>query len=186
MRPRSPTSSATSERGLVDPAEAENARVEAARRLLAAARRREAPDAAMADESFRRRAVGHRLLAYRRSADQPPALFGRRPAPTCRPSPLRRASRRRRDGTWSSPRRWRRSRSTSPPTRTTARGYEVVSPVYMQMGRFSDEVRGYSTAIRTLGETAQRLENLGEAQVAAADGIVTADARIVIDRALAK
>jgi cytochrome c-type biogenesis protein CcmH len=169
-------------RGLVDPAEAENARIEAARRLLAA-RRRAAPDAAMADGTFRRRAAAIAVLVGVPLISLPLYLAVGRPDMPAQPLAARQQE---------APEDMEFAQALAKIEKHLAanpddgRGWEVVSPFYMQMGRFSDAVRGYSTAIRTLGETAQRLESLGEAQVAAADGIVTADARIVIDRALAK
>jgi cytochrome c-type biogenesis protein CcmH len=65
------------------------------------------------------------------------------------------------------------------------RGYEVVGPVYMSVGRYDDAVRAFASAARILGETPARLENWGEATVAAADGVVTAEAKALFDRALA-
>jgi cytochrome c-type biogenesis protein CcmH len=169
-------------RGLVDPAEAENARVEAARRLLAA-RRRAAPDAAMADGTFRRRVAAIIVLVGVPLVSLPLYLAVGRPDMPAQPLAARQKE---------APEDMEFAQALAKIEKHLAanpddgRGWEVVSPFYMQMGRFPDAVRGYSTAIRTLGETAQRLENLGEAQIAAADGIVTADARTVIERALVK
>ena len=56
-----------------------------------------------------------------------------------------------------------------------ARGYEVVAPVYLRLGRFEDAVRARRNALGYGGETAQRQADLGEALAAAANGIVTAD-----------
>jgi cytochrome c-type biogenesis protein CcmH len=64
------------------------------------------------------------------------------------------------------------------------RGWEVLAPVYAKVGRYDDSVRAWGAAIDRLGETAERLQGLGEAMVAAAGGIVTADAKSVFDRAL--
>lgn len=64
-------------------------------------------------------------------------------------------------------------------------GWEVIAPVYMRMGRFADATRAYANAVRLLGSTAPREANLGEARVALANGLVTADARAAFERALA-
>jgi cytochrome c-type biogenesis protein CcmH len=64
------------------------------------------------------------------------------------------------------------------------RGWEVLAPVYMRAGRFNDAVRARSNALRLLGATADREADLGEAMVAAANGMVTAEAKAVFDRAL--
>jgi cytochrome c-type biogenesis protein CcmH len=63
-------------------------------------------------------------------------------------------------------------------------GWQVIAPVYMRMGRFNDAVRARANAARLLGATAEREADLGEAQVAAANGIVTADAKATFERSL--
>ena len=63
------------------------------------------------------------------------------------------------------------------------RGWEVLAPVYMRLGRFADAASAYHQAIR-LGDDAPLLRaEFGEALVAMADGVVTADARAEFDRA---
>ena len=65
-----------------------------------------------------------------------------------------------------------------------ARGWEVIAPVYIKMGRFNDAVRARANILRILGSTAPREAELGEAQVAAANGVVTAEAKQSFERAL--
>src|SRR5829696_55885 len=65
------------------------------------------------------------------------------------------------------------------------RGWEVLAPVYLRTGRFDDAVKARRNALRLLGPTAVREAELGQAMVAAADGVVTADARAAFDRAAA-
>lgn len=65
------------------------------------------------------------------------------------------------------------------------RGWEVVAPVYMRLGRFEDAVKARRNAVRLLGATAEREADLGEALVAAANGVVTAEAKAAFERALA-
>lgn len=65
------------------------------------------------------------------------------------------------------------------------RGWEVVAPVYMRMGRYDMAVRARQNALRYLGETAERQTDLGEALAGAANGIVTAEAKQAFERALA-
>jgi cytochrome c-type biogenesis protein CcmH len=65
------------------------------------------------------------------------------------------------------------------------RGWEVVAPVYMRLGRFDDAVKARANALRLNGETAERQADYGEALVAAANGVVTKDARAAFDRAQA-
>jgi cytochrome c-type biogenesis protein CcmH len=61
----------------------------------------------------------------------------------------------------------------------------VLAPVYLRLGRFDDAVTARRHAIEFGGETAQRRADLGEALVAAGNGIVTADAKQAFDRAVA-
>jgi cytochrome c-type biogenesis protein CcmH len=65
-----------------------------------------------------------------------------------------------------------------------ARGYEVLAPVYLRLGRFDDAVNARRKLLALSGENAERQSDLGEALTAAANGIVTADAKTVFDRAL--
>jgi cytochrome c-type biogenesis protein CcmH len=65
------------------------------------------------------------------------------------------------------------------------RGWEVLAPVYLRLGRFDEAVAARRHALRLLGATATRETDLGEALVAQANGIVTQDARGSFERALA-
>jgi len=65
------------------------------------------------------------------------------------------------------------------------RAWEVLAPVYMRVGRFDDAVRAWSNVIALNGSNAEREANFGEAKVAAANGVVTGDAKAAFDRALA-
>jgi cytochrome c-type biogenesis protein CcmH len=64
------------------------------------------------------------------------------------------------------------------------RGWEVVAPVYLQLQRYDDAVQARRNALRLLGETADRQSSLGEALVGVADGLVTADAKRAFERAV--
>ena len=66
-----------------------------------------------------------------------------------------------------------------------SRGYEVLAPVYLQLGRFDDAVSARRKVLALGGETADRQADLGEALTAAANGIVTADAKSAFERAVA-
>jgi cytochrome c-type biogenesis protein CcmH len=65
------------------------------------------------------------------------------------------------------------------------RGWEVLAPVYMRLGRFDDAVTAWRNTIRLSGSNASREANYGEAVVATANGAVTAEARAAFERALA-
>jgi cytochrome c-type biogenesis protein CcmH len=66
------------------------------------------------------------------------------------------------------------------------RGYEVLAPVYMRLGRYDDAVKASEAALRLNGETPERLARYGEALVDAAGGEVTAQARHEFEAATAK
>ncbi len=65
------------------------------------------------------------------------------------------------------------------------RGWEVIAPVYLRLGRVEDAVKARRNALKFNGETAERVTQLGEALVAAANGVVTTDAKAAFDRAVA-
>jgi cytochrome c-type biogenesis protein CcmH len=64
------------------------------------------------------------------------------------------------------------------------RGWEVIAPVYMRLGRYEDAAKARANALRLLGPTAQRESDLGEALVAVDNGIVTPDAKAAFDAAI--
>lgn len=64
------------------------------------------------------------------------------------------------------------------------RGWDVLAPVYLRIGRANDAVTAYRNAIRILGSTTARQAGLGEAIAASAGGIVTSDARLAFEAAL--
>jgi cytochrome c-type biogenesis protein CcmH len=65
------------------------------------------------------------------------------------------------------------------------RGWEVLAPVLFKLGRYDDAVRAFRNALTYNGETAARHGNLGEALAAAASGVITAEARAEFERARA-
>lgn len=65
-----------------------------------------------------------------------------------------------------------------------ARGFEVVAPVYMRAERFEDAAKAWRRVIALSGETAQRQADLGEALVAAGNGLVSSEARAAFEAAL--
>ena len=64
------------------------------------------------------------------------------------------------------------------------RGWELMAQIYLRQGRFEDAKQAYANALRLLGSTAERETNFGVAVVAAADRMVTADAKAAFQRAL--
>ncbi|GAC1500859.1 MAG: c-type cytochrome biogenesis protein CcmI [Bradyrhizobium sp.] len=68
---------------------------------------------------------------------------------------------------------------------TDGRGWSVLAPVLLRLGRFDDAVRAYRNSITYNGDSAERRSDLGEAMAAAAGGVVTADAKAEFERGLA-
>ena len=66
-----------------------------------------------------------------------------------------------------------------------ARGWEVIAPVYLRLGRYDDAVKARRNVLRLSGESAARQADLGEALVGTANGVVTAEAKSAFERALA-
>ena len=64
------------------------------------------------------------------------------------------------------------------------RAWEVLAPVYMRLGRYDDAVRAFRNSLSLNGSNAAREADLGEAMVLAANGVVTAEAKTQFDRAL--
>jgi cytochrome c-type biogenesis protein CcmH len=63
-------------------------------------------------------------------------------------------------------------------------GWDVLAPIYFRTARLGDAELAYRNAIRLSGPTAARLSGLGETLVAASDGIVTEDARSAFEEAV--
>ncbi len=56
-------------------------------------------------------------------------------------------------------------------------GWDLLAPIYFRAMRLADAERAYRNAIRLLGTSPERLTGLGETLIASNDGIVTEDAR---------
>jgi len=65
------------------------------------------------------------------------------------------------------------------------KGWEIIAPVYLRLGRFDDAVKARRIALRLNGASAERETALGEALVFAANGLVTAEAKAAFERAVA-
>ena len=65
------------------------------------------------------------------------------------------------------------------------RGWEVIAPIYLRLGRFDDAVKARRNALRINGETAERQAALGGALVFAANGVVTAEAKAAFEKSVA-
>jgi cytochrome c-type biogenesis protein CcmH len=68
---------------------------------------------------------------------------------------------------------------------TDGRGWKVLAPVLLRIGRYDDAVRAYRNSITYGGDSASNRADLGEAIAAAGGGVVTAEAKAEFDHALA-
>jgi cytochrome c-type biogenesis protein CcmH len=57
------------------------------------------------------------------------------------------------------------------------KGWEVIAPVYLKLGRYADAATAYANAVRLQGESVKLLAGLAEASMLAHDGIVSDEAR---------
>ena len=66
-----------------------------------------------------------------------------------------------------------------------ARGWTVIAPIYVRLGRLDDAQRAYANILRIKGPDAEAYAGLGEAQIHAASGTVTAEAKKSFEQAVA-
>lgn len=64
------------------------------------------------------------------------------------------------------------------------RGWEIIAPIYLRVGRIDDAVAARENAIRFLGSNAERETALGETLAAAASGKISPEAAAAFERAL--
>jgi cytochrome c-type biogenesis protein CcmH len=167
--------------GLIGAAEAEAARVEVSRRLIAAADAAQSEAMPAPGATFRRRAAAIGVLVALPVIGA--ALYLALGSPDLPGQPLA-------------------SRASAPLQNRSldnlvaqveahleknpddGRGWEVVGPVYMRLGRFEDAVKARRNALRLNGASATREADLGEALMGEANGVVTGEAKAAFERAL--
>jgi cytochrome c-type biogenesis protein CcmH len=167
-------------RGLIRPAEAEEARAEIGRRILRAGKA-EAGGHAPIHSQWGRMLAGAAVLAVPLVSW---SLYGVLGSPDLPPEPLQ-------------------ARLTKNPANSTidelvaraerhlaevpsdVRGWEVLAPIYVRMNRFADAANAYRTAIKLAGPSAAREAGLGEALAAEQGGMVSAEAEAAFEKALA-
>ncbi|MBI3698857.1 MAG: c-type cytochrome biogenesis protein CcmI [Afipia sp.] len=165
--------------GMIAPAEADAARVEISRRLLAASDQ-EAGATSTANVSFRRAVAVFALVVMPLIAA---GFYARLGSPSIGDFPI--AS------------RMAAPVANAPLERLVAqvethleknpsdgRGWEVLAPVLFKIGRYDDAARAWRNSIQYNGETATRRADLGEAMAAAAGGVVTSEAKTELERAI--
>src|SRR5262245_11555405 len=164
--------------GRIGDSEAEAAEVEVSRRLLAAADAEAAQQAAVtATPGSRRRAVALAALVVVSFGSAGTYLsLG---SPTLPGQPL--ASR---DQGQSIDAMIAQVESHLARNPNDGRGWEVIAPVYLRLGRVDDAIKARRNALALSGETSERQAGLGEALVAASDGKITPEARKSFARAV--
>jgi cytochrome c-type biogenesis protein CcmH len=65
------------------------------------------------------------------------------------------------------------------------KGWAVVAPVYLEMGRFDDAAEAFRNVLRLRGPSADASAGLGEALTMQAGGVITGDAKAAFQAALA-
>lgn len=169
-------------RGLIGEAEAEAARAEAARRLIAAAPQEDASQEGGSGRAGARR----RVAAVIAIVGVPLASIGfyialGQPAMPDRPLEARLNAPPGKIELVAAVAKIERHLARKP---DDGRGWQILAPVYLRMGRFDDAARAWANAIRTLGSSPIRETAHGEALVFAAKGKVTPAAAKAFERAL--
>ncbi len=169
-------------RGLIAESEAEAARAEAARRLLRASREGHTEDSTLAEPRLRQRRAAS---AFALSTIPLVALlaYGHYGSPNL-PSQTEADRQAVKSGGQEVLKAIAEVEARLARTPNDVRGWKVIAPVYMRLGRFADAARAYETVIRLQGEDAELLASLGEALVAADEGQVSTDASKRFERAL--
>ena len=170
--------------GLIGEAEAKAAQVEVSRRLLAAADAADAQsqDKPATDSLRRRRAVALITLVALPLGTFPLYLLVGSPNQPAQPlsarmnSPMEKRS---------IPALVAQVEDHLAQHPEDGRGWQVLAPIYLRMGRFDDAVKAWRNTLRLLGESADGEADLGEALVGAANGVVTAEAASAFEHALA-
>jgi cytochrome c-type biogenesis protein CcmH len=171
------------ERGVLLPAEAEAAKAEAGRRLLRATGMTGDPFAAWGEPALRRRRAAS-TLALSMIPILALAIYGAYGSPhllTHPPQQAQAESQGDRMDLMAAIAQIETHLSQNP---QDGRGWEVVAPVYIRLGRRDDAVKAYESALRYLGPDADRLANYGEAMVLAKDGVVSSEAQAVLEQAM--
>lgn len=171
-------------RGLLDDAEAEGAKLEISRRLLASATRGEAasdvPDAAARALPPSRHAtlalatalavpaLALALYLSHGSPGMPSMPYAQRTDPAVDQAALARLIAQVEAGLREHPEQ--------------GKGWDAIAPVYLKLGRFREAANAYANAARLNGETVALLAGRAEAAVLASDGIVTEEARAAYEK----
>jgi cytochrome c-type biogenesis protein CcmH len=165
--------------GLIGAAEAEAARIEIGRRLLAASA--EPPPLAQPNGSLRR---GVAILALAGLPLAALALYLPLGSPQLGDFPLAARSQAP-DGKQPLVNLVAQVEAHLEKNPTDGRGWTVLAPVLERLGRYDDAARAWRNSLQYAGDSSERRADLGEALTAAAGGVVTGEAKAEFERALA-
>lgn len=170
------------DRGVLLPSEAEAAKAEAGRRLLRTTGMKGDPFAALGEPALRRRRAAS-TLALSMIPILALAIYGAYGSPhlLTHPPQVQAHAQGERLDLMTAINEIEAHLSQNP---QDGRGWEVVAPVYIRLGRREDAVKAYEAALRYLGPDADRLANYGEAMVLAKDGVVSAEAQAAFEQAV--
>lgn len=168
--------------GLIEDSEAAGAKVEVSRRLLAAADAQAQPAGNAAAAAWRRRTVAVAALVVLPLGAAALYLALGSPLQPDQPLAPRLAATRANQSLDSLIAQVESHLERQP---DDGRGWEVIAPVYVRLGRFDDAVKARRHALRLNGDSAEREAALGEALVFAANGVVTAEAKATFEKAAA-
>lgn len=168
--------------GLIGEAEAAAARIEVSRRLIAATAAETAASDDRGGSALRRRLVALAAFVVLPAVALVGYGLGGRPDLPGQPLAQRLQATPDRNDLASLVARVEAHLAANP---EDGRGWEVVAPVYLRMGRIPDAVRARANALRLLGSTADRETDLAEALIIQAQGVVTAEAKAGLSRAVA-
>ncbi|MDZ7600793.1 MAG: c-type cytochrome biogenesis protein CcmI [Hoeflea sp.] len=168
--------------GLVDSVQAEVARTEISRRLLTAARKSEAADAAgaKADNPWLRRGVTIAVALFMPVAAITAYIELGRPDLPQLPLSARLEAQPQATDIAMLIARAEQHLAANP---DDGRGWDVLGPIYMRTGRFAEAANAFQKSITLLGPSSERQASLGEALYSAAGGIVTEQASLAFQTA---
>ncbi len=169
------------QRGALLPTEAEAARAEAARRLLRASQSAGEPLVAVGEPALRRRRAAS-TLALSVVPILALAVYGALGSPHIAEQKAASTTQGSSNDLGAAIGQIEAHLAKNP---QDGRGWEVIAPVYLRMGRMDDAIKAYEAALRHLGPNAARLADYGEALVIAKDGLVSRDAQVAFEKAVA-
>jgi cytochrome c-type biogenesis protein CcmH len=166
-------------RGLIPDTEAEAARTEIARRVLATADRMAAEETSSTAHDSRVRNVGLGLAMALPLAAMALYLFVGSPGMPGHPFSARTGTSTEAGGL---PQLIARVEARLREHPEDGEGWDVIAPVYLKQQRYADAADAFTRAVALLGESPRRLAGLAEASILRHDGIVTETARVSYEK----